>query len=376
MTYDTTHPRSAKPRRALRALALAAACAAGSAGCAPEEEGRSLTIVSFGGSFGRASANAWFQPFKQQSGVNVDVVDYNGGLAQVRAQAEAGRVFWDVVDMDLADAVAGCDEGLLERIDKSALAPAPDGTPAVDDYPEGSLTECGVGTLRYGTVIAFNTEKFSGEMPSTLVDYFDLERFPGRRGMRRFAQENLEFALMADGVPPEEVYATLDTPEGLDRAFAKLDEIKDQVVWWETGAQPPQMLADGEVLMTTAWNGRIFNAQVVENQPFEIIWDGHVAGVGQYVIVAGAPNLDAAMDYVVFASAPERQAAISRYISYSPVRYSADQFVSIHEETGIDIRPHLPPRPGDGVVALVNDWRWWSDNADEMNERFSAWLAR
>ncbi len=365
---------SNQPRFARLALALAAVAAA--AACAPPEEERSLTVVSFGGSYGRASEQAWFEPFEQQAGVRMEVVDYNGGLAQIRAQVEAGRVFWDVVDMDLADAVAGCDEGLLEPIDKAVLAPAPDGTPAVDDYPPQSLTECGIGNLRYGTVVAFNTEKFPNEKPATLADYFDLEKFPGRRGMRRFAQENLEFALMADGVPPEEVYATLDTPEGVERAFRKLDTIKDEVVWWETGAQPPQMLADGEVLMSTAWNGRIFNAQVLENQPFEIIWDHHVAGIGQTVIVAGTEHLDDAVDYLVFISTPERQAAISRYISYSPLRYSADQFVSTHEETGIDIRPHLPP-PLDGPVpSLFTDWRWWSDHADEMNERFSSWLAR
>lgn len=372
MKKQPTHQPRSRPWRRTAAVALVAAATA----CAADDEERSLTVVSFGGSYGRASEKAWMEPFEQATGINIDIVDYNGGLAQIRAQVEAGRVFWDVVDMDLADAVAGCDEGLLERLDPSALAPAPDGTPAVEDYPDGALTECGAGNLRYGTIVAFNTEKFSGERPSTLADYFDLEKFPGRRGMRRFAQENLEFALMADGVPPAEVYATLDTPEGVERAFRKLDTVKDEVVWWETGAQPPQMLADGEVLMTTAWNGRIFNAQVLENQPFEIIWDGHVAGIGQQTIVAGTSNLDAAIEYLVFATSPERQAGISRYISYSPVRYSADQFVSIHEETGIDIRPHLPPRPSDDVVSLFTDWRWWSDHADEMNERFSSWLAR
>ena len=109
-----------------------------------------------------------------------------------------------------------------------------------------------------------------------MQDFFDLERFPGRRGMRRSPVANLEFALMGDGVPAEEVYAVLDTRAGVERAFRKLDTIKDEVVWWETGAQPPQMLADGEVLMSTAYNGRIFNAQVLEEQSFVIVWDGQV----------------------------------------------------------------------------------------------------
>ena len=154
----------------------------------------------------------------------------------------------------------------------------------------GALTECGVGTLFYSTIYAYNLKQFPGAKPSTIGDFFDLEKFPGRRGMRRTPHVNLEFALMADGVPLQRVYAVLDTQEGLDRAFRKLDSIKDHIVWWEAGAQPPQMLADGEVAMTTAYNGRIFNAQVLENQPFAIVWDGQLLDMGQMVIVSGTPE--------------------------------------------------------------------------------------
>jgi putative spermidine/putrescine transport system substrate-binding protein len=336
----------------------------------------SLTMVSWGGSYSRACEKAYYRPFTEETGIQVREEDYNGGLAQIRAQVETGNVYWDVVDMDMADAVRACDEGLLETIDPGALAPGADGAPAEEDFFPGSLTECGVGTLFYSTIYAYNLEQFPGAKPSTIGDFFDLKKFPGRRGMRRTPQVNLEFALMADGVPVDQVYAVLDTEEGLARAFRKLDSIKDHIVWWEAGAQPPQMLADGEVAMTTAYNGRIFNAQVLENQPFAIVWDGQLLDMGQLVIVAGSPNLEAARKFLSFATTVRSMVAVGRYISYSPARQSGTALISTHLETGVDMKPHMPTTPESVSSGLQYDWEWWSDHIDEMNLRFIAWLLR
>lgn len=306
----------------------------------------------------------------------VRLESYNGGLAQIRAQVETGNVHWDIVDLEFADLARGCDEGLFEVIDVDELPPAADGTPARDDYYEGTYSECGGGGIFYSTVYAYNNESFSGERPTTIEDFFDLEKFPGRRGMRRTAGANLEFALVADGVPADQVYNVLDTPEGVDQAFRKLDTIKDQIVWWEAGAQPPQLLADQEVVMSTAYNGRIFNAQVVEKQPFTIVWDGQVLDYGQFAIVAGTPNFEAAKEYQLFASRVEYMAAIGHYIAYSPTRRSGIELVSTHRETGVEMRPHMPSAPENMARAVRDDWEWWADHGEEMNERFSAWLAR
>ena len=256
------------------------------------------------------------------------------------------------------------------------MAPAPDGTPAADDFFPDTLTECGVGMLFYSTVYAYNPVHVAGPKPATVGDFFDLEKFPGRRGMRRSPLVNLEFALMADGVPLEDVYATLATPEGVERAFRKLDTIKEHIVWWEAGAQPPQMLADGEVVMSTAYNGRIFNAQVLENQPFVIVWDGQVLDHAVLAIVAGTPKLDLARQFLAFATRAESLAGIGRYIAYSPVRKSGTALIGTHLETGVDMLPHMPTSPANVARALPHDWQWWRDHGDEMNERFSAWLAR
>ena len=369
------------PRSALRPVSAAGALVfagllgglGATAGCGGSES--RLTFVSWGGAIGRAEEAEILTPFRAESGRMVRMEDYSGGLAQIRAQVDTGRVHWDVVNLELFDAVRGCDEGLLEPIPADRLPPGADGSAPADDFAPETLTECGVGTVFFSTMYAYHPDAFPREKPSTIEDFFDLERFPGRRGMRRSPLVNLEMALMADGVPLEEVYPVLGTREGLDRAFRKLDTIRDQVVWWEAGAQPAQMLADREVGMTTAYNGRIFNAQAIEGQPFVTVWDGQVLDVGQIGIVAGTRQLDLALEFVSYYTAAENVSRLTRRISYPPARQSGFTLISEHI-TGIDIRPYLPTYPENLTRTLLSDYRWWSDNLDEMNDRFSAWLTR
>ena len=358
--------KTALARMGALALALASGVAAA----------QTLTVVSWGGSYQRATTLAVLEPFSAETGIEVQVEDYNGGLAQIRAQVETGNVYWDVVDLEIQDLHRGCDEGLLELVDVADLPPAADGTSAAEDYIPDAVSECGAGQIFGATIYAYNRELFPDEKPTTIGDFFDLQKFPGRRGMRRVPGSNLEFALLADGVPASEVYATLSTDEGMDRAFRKLDTIKDSVVWWDAGAQPPQMLADGEVMMSTAYNGRIFNAQVLEDQPFEVVWDGGNLQSAGFGIVAGTRNLEAARKLVEYVAKPEVMAGFSKYISYSPARRSAASLVTTHLETGIDMAPHMPTGEAHLAKSLVADGQWWAERADDVNERFAAWLAR
>ena len=193
-----------------------------------------LTVMSWGGAYGAAQTEAHVKPFAAKSGVAAVMVDSENPAAPVKAMVEAGNVTVDVASLEYADVIRLCDEGVLEPIDASILAPGADGTPALDDFLPGSVAECGVSTDVWATVFAYDMTKFP-EGPKTAADFFDLEKFPGKRGLRKGAKAVLEFALMGDGVPAAEVYAVLNTPEGVDRAFAKLDTIKSEVVWWEAG---------------------------------------------------------------------------------------------------------------------------------------------
>jgi putative spermidine/putrescine transport system substrate-binding protein len=336
----------------------------------------SLTAVSWGGAYTKSQLEAYYKPFEKMTGIKMNSEDYNGGLAEVKAQVQAKNVTWDLVDVELSDAVKGCDEGILEKIDHSSLPAAPDGTPATKDFLPGTLTECGVGQIVWSTIIAYDNTKFTGSKPKTIKDFFNTGKFPGKRALRKVPRINLEWALMADGVPNSKIYTTLATPAGVDRAFKKLDSIKKDVIWWESGAQPPQMLADGEVVMASAYNGRIFNAQVTEKKPFSIIWDGQIWDLDLWVIPKGSKNLKNARAFVKYSTDTQRNADQAKYISYGPVRQSAAPLVSKHAATGVDMKPHMPTAPENFKTALQNDFEFWADHNDELNERFNAWLAK
>lgn len=331
---------------------------------------KTLTVVSYGGTLAEAQVQSAHKPYSKATGVKIVSEDYSGGIAPIKTQVDSKKVTWDVVDAELLNVYRACSTGLLERIDPKTLAPAPDGTPAEKDFIPGALSECGVASYVWSTVVAYNTKAFPGEQPSTLKDFFDLKRFPGKRSLRKAPQVNLEWALMADGVPRDQVYATLETEDGLDRAFRKLDTIKDQVVWWEAGAQPPQLLADGQVSMSSAYSGRIVIASRKENQPFKIVWDGQVYDMEAWVLPAGNPNKVQAFDFLKFATQSSVLADQANYIPYGPTRLSSQKLVSP------EVRADLPTSPENFATALQVDSQWWGDHADELNERFNAWLAK
>ncbi len=339
--------------------------------------GDSLVVVSWGGAYTKSQIEAYHKPFEAKTGVKINSVDYNGGIAEIKVQVEAKNVTWDVVDMELADAQLACDEGLLEKIDAGTLPAAPDGTPALQDFVPNGITPCAVTTILFSHIVAFDTTKFETKKPSKLADFFNVKDFPGKRGMRKKSPKiNLEMALRADGVAGDKVYETLSTKVGVDRAFKKLDTIKDSVVWWEAGAQPPQLLADGEVTMTTGYNGRIFDAQIVEGKPFEIIWDGQLQELDVLGIVKGSSKLEAALQFIAFATDTQRLADQAKWIAYGPARKSSLPLVGKHFAKDIDMKPYMPNAPQNSANAIQIDFLWWADHQEELNQRWAAWLAK
>ena len=337
-----------------------------------------LTVVSWGGAYTKSQVEAYHKPWMASTGHNIISEDYGGGIAEIKAQVESGNVTWDVVDVELSDAIRACDEGLLEPIDHSILPPAPDGTPAAEDFLPGTLFDCAVANIVWSSVYVYDTSKVRNwNAPKTMADFFNTTAFPGKRRMRKSPKVTMEFALIADGVPVDEVYDVLGTEEGIERAFAKLDTIKEDVIWWEAGAQPPQLLADGEVIFTTAWNGRIFNAVAAEDQSFEMVWDGQIYDLDLWVIPKGSKNVEAALDFVSFSTATEQLAAQASWIPYGPARSSSVAIMgTYHSDPSIQMADHMPTAPANFKNALQNDFEFWADNADELNERFNSWLAQ
>ena len=334
-----------------------------------------LNVVSWGGSYAVSQIEAYHKPFTEMTGVKINSIDADNPATPLKAQAEAGNVTIDLADVELSDAIRMCDEGLLEEIDPAILPAAPDGTPATEDFVPGAIQDCAVANIVWATVIAYDKTKFTETKPSTLADFFDTEKFPGKRGLLKAAKRSMEMALVADGVPADQVYEVLGTDEGVARALAKLDTIKKDVVWWEAGAQPPQLLADGEVVMTTGFNGRFFAAMVAEGKPFDIIWDGGYMDYDLWVIPKGAPNKEDAMKFLAFSTDTQRLADQAKWIAYGPARKSSSALVSTYQDGVTEMAPHMPTNPANMINPIWTDPTFWADHDVELNEKFNAWLA-
>lgn len=345
---------------------LVAAAAAGLSAAASAQQ---ITVTSWGGAYTKSQVAVMHEPFAAKAGVKVLSEDYNGGLAEIRAQVKTGNVKWDVVDVELAEALRGCDEGLFEKIDASKLPKGDDGSDAKADFLPGMVNACAIANISYANVVAYDKAKLGANAPGKLEDFFDLKKFPGKRGMKKEPNVNLEWALMADGVAPADVYKVLGTPAGVERAFKKLDTVKSQIVWWTAGAQPPQLLASGEVAMTSVYHGRIYDANTKDGKNFAVFWDGQITVPDLFVVVKGSKNVKAAMDFVMFATSTKPLADQTKYIPYAPARKSSLKLVE--EKT----KPWLPG-PAQTGRGFQTDAGWWADHADELNQKFAAWLAK
>ena len=321
-----------------------------------------LTVMATGGAWQAALHQAWFEPFAKKTGIKFNEQEYTGELGKIKAMVETGNVPIDLVTVETSTVLQGCDAGVLIHLDYSKIADR-------SKFLPGTALDCGVGIDVYGDVLAYDTTVLK-EAPTSVLDIFDTKKFPGKRAMRKAPAQNLEWALMADGVPVADVYKVLGTPEGVDRAFKKLDTIKNDIVWWDAGAQPPQLLASKEVVMTTAWNGRIQNAIDHDNRPFAIAWNDQIVEFDMISIPKGAKNLDLAYKYLAYAAEPEVSAHLGSYIPYGPVRADAAPFVPK------DVLPKLPTAPDHMKTYLVSDVEFWGDHGEDLIKRFNAWLAQ
>ena len=333
-----------------------------------------LTVLSWGGAYERAQRAALFEPYTASTGRRIEVAQYDGGLAGLRRAAAAGEVPWDVIDMTRSEAMAACEEGLLRPLSPSLLAPAPDGTPAERDFLPGSLGRCAITHTVFATVVAYRRDAFPGQRPTSIADLFDQRRFPGPRALQRTPAVNLEWALLSYRVPREELYGLLSTPRGLRLALERLGEL-DEIRWWEAGDTPPRLLAEGEVVMASGYNGRFFDAMVNRGAPIEILWDAQVQEHETWVIPRGNPHPEAARDFIRFATSTERLAELARHIPYGPARRSAAVRVTTHPGSGVDMRLHIPTHPLNAERALVKDEAWYARTLGRINDYFGDWLA-
>jgi putative spermidine/putrescine transport system substrate-binding protein len=342
---------------ALSAVAMVASAADELPAC--EDCADQLTIVSWGGAYSNSQLQAYHKPYSEITGVEI-INDESSAeaVAKLRAMSEANNVTWDVVDVVAADAMRLCDEGLAMEIDADTqLAAAPDGTPASEDFGDLLVSDCFIPQIVYSTTMGYRTdvEAWNGAVPTDICAVFDTATFPGKRSLEKRPINNVEWALLCDGVAKADVYDVLSTDAGVTQALAKLATIRDDVIWWSAGAETPQLLADSEALMGSTYNGRLFSVIVEQNQPVAMLWDAQVFDLDGWIIPTGldADRTARALHYIKFATDTQRLADQSKYISYGPARASSAPLVGKHAELGIDMAPHMPTDPKNAMNTFL-----------------------
>ncbi|MGB3314977.1 MAG: extracellular solute-binding protein, partial [Albidovulum sp.] len=318
----------------------------------------------------RSQMLGFVRPYEDAANARINVDHYNGGIDEIRDQVESANVKWDVVDLTQADSLRACEAGLLEDLSDIDLPAGGDGTPATDDFVEGALNDCGVGVIVWGTAFAYDKSEFGENAPSTLQDFFDEEAFPGARAIRDDPTVILEWALMADGVAREDVYPMLETDEGVKRAFAKMESIRPGLQLWSAGREPVRMLNNGDVAMSMIWATTGATASQEEGADFEVVMDGRVIELDLFGIPKGSRHVEAAKDFIRYASSTTALADMVRHLPNGPTRKSSLAQLSD------DILHQIPNGPAyEDKAFIMSDAEWWSANHERLEEQFDIWMS-
>lgn len=321
-----------------------------------------LTIAAWGGALQDVYREVYFKPFARQTKIDVLEDTYLGGWAQFETMKQTGKVNWDVVEVETTELVRGCDDGTFLKLDWAKVGDK-------GSFITGAATDCGLGVIVVGVVPAYNADLLKTP-PAKLEDFWDLKSWPGKRGMRAGPKHNLELALLADGVPMDQIYTVLATPEGLDRAFAKLDQIKSQIQWWEAGDQAPSWLRSGDVAMAISYNARVSNVNK-EGGNLKIIWEKFTYDMDSWVVIAASAKHDEAYKFLASFAKPDPQVAFMERFAYGTPSVEAASKVS--PQAG-ELLPIGKKMAGGLFAGSDEAMQFWLDNFDAVNKRWNAWV--
>ena len=316
-----------------------------------------LTVISFGRADQEALAAAYIQPFMQATGLSVRALSYDGQTTELSEMVNAGAPAWDVIQVESRTLEQGCRQGLFEKLDPARL-------PTASTLIPGTLSECGVGIFAWSHALVYSDQL--ARAPRNWSDFWDLAHYPGKRGLRRSARYTREIALLADGVPLDQVYPTLSTAAGVDRAFRKLEQIRDHTIWWEAAAQPAALLAAGTLTMSSGYS-LWFDPSQARNRHTHIVWDASLYDVDSWAIPKGTPRRDAAYRFIYFSSQAEQQKVVSEHLPYGPTNRGA---LALLPAT---LRDALPSSNQNLGKALRIDTAFWIAHGDALERRFDAW---
>jgi putative spermidine/putrescine transport system substrate-binding protein len=318
----------------------------------PPAWARDLTVALRSGGPEKVLQQVFVAPFAA-TGTKVDVRTRPAGLAPLLS----GAADWDVVQVSGASLAAVCAAGAVEKLDWQAVG-------GRDRMAAQGATECGLGAYADAVVLSWDRGKFQGS--PTWQDFWDIAKVPGKRGLRRSPRGTLEIALLADGVAPADVYHTLATKDGVERAFRRLDQLAPYLVWWTPGEHDAlHMLASGEVLMTSAPSSAVVLANRTGGHSFGVQWNGGLVRAAYWAIVKGSANLAEAERFLAFAGDPKVQAALPE----------AGALGGLAKGANAGLPPELVAvSPTANAGTLFIDEAFWRDNGDQLTQRFDAWL--
>ncbi|MEV7908262.1 ABC transporter substrate-binding protein, partial [Streptomyces anulatus] len=316
-------------------------------GAAPSAAG-TVVVPDPGGDLGKAMKQAFFDPFEKKTGIDVVLASGEFDAAVVLAGVKAGAPAYDLVNPNGAVLQRFRDNSAIEPIDytlwqdgvRDKISPVKAAADAVPAY--------------YISVVpAWSTAKLGDKALTSWADFWDVGKFPGKRtlapGSWGAGGATFEIAAMADGVAPKDLY-----PIDYDRVFASLDKLKPNLVkFWETGAEPIQLLTGGQVTVSSAWNGRVAGAQD-KGVPVASTWNQSILQYDNWAILKGAKNIGNAQKLLAFMMEAGPQAEFAKAITYSPANSAAFDLLPA------DRAALLPTSPKNVESAVTQDYDWWT----------------
>jgi len=339
-----------------RSTLIALACAALLTGNATA---RDLMIVGFGGPFQDNARTVLFQGYAKATNQPVKDDVYNGEMAKVYSMVKSGDVTYDVIMVEAPELIRGCEDGIFEKIDWSVVKKG--------KFIDGGTSTCGAGAVLWGVTLFYDSTKVQNG-PDTYAKFWDTKTYPGKRSLRSGAKMTMEIALLADGVPPADIYKVLATPAGQKRAFDKLDQIKSQIVWWKSGTQPVQLVSSGDVTYAVGYTGRIVRANE-GGAKYPLLWKTMLYSVDSWAVVKGSPNAREAMKMIDWITDAKPLLALADVYPVSPANKEAASNAALVQKNPGMLSAHV----ADG---LFIDTEFWVQNGEDLEQKFNAWVAK
>ena len=314
----------------------------------------SIVFVNTGGDWGECMRKSFTEPFEEKYGVKViDGPFLDDG--QIKAAVESGTYDADVVFPTPSLALDQSGSEYLEPIDYS-LIPR-------DELIPGTYTNYGVAIDLFSWAFGYLTDK--GPAPTKWSDFYDTTKFPGKRGLVSWDFATVLIgALLADGVPPDQL-----VPLDVDRALKKLDTIKDDIVWFDTGSAGQDLLDTGEVTFIQLYANRITSLKG-KGSPVDILWDGQIIQSDLVGVPKGSPNVPTAMQFIAHMTNKDVNGQFSYCQPAAPSNTKA--------KVNPDIAADLPTSHLDVLHVISSSPEiagYIEEHLDEITNAFNNWKA-